>query len=375
MKIGIDARMYGPLVGGGGLGRYVEQLVTELQEVDHKNRYILFLKKENFDACKISNPNFEKRLANVHWYSVQEQLQMGKIIDHEQLDVVHFPHWNIPLFLKTPFIVTIHDLILLEEPTSAKVTTRSPLLFFLKYIGYKIVLGHAIASSKKIIAVSNATKASIQKFFPNIPTEKISVVYEGVTPLALSPNPSPLTPNPYVLYVGNAYPHKNLERLLEAFEIVHASHPDVKLVLAGRDSVFYERLMKAGSGDPTHSLVEFVANPTDEGLAELYRGAKLYVYPSRIEGFGLPPLEAMSAGIAVAASDIPCLREILGRAAAYFNPLDTQNIANVLSYVLDSEDLQQDLIEKGHNQLNKYSWQKMARDIQPIYETCGKKTP
>ena len=367
--------MYGPLVGGGGLGRYVEQLVTELQEVDHKNRYILFLKKENFDACKISNPNFEKRLANVHWYSVQEQLQMGKIIDHEQLDVVHFPHWNIPLFLKTPFIVTIHDLILLEEPTSAKVTTRSPLLFFLKYIGYKIVLGHAIASSKKIIAVSNATKASIQKFFPNIPTEKISVVYEGVTPLALSPNPSPLTPNPYVLYVGNAYPHKNLERLLEAFEIVHASHPDVKLVLAGRDSVFYERLMKAGSGDPTHSLVEFVANPTDEGLAELYRGAKLYVYPSRIEGFGLPPLEAMSAGIAVAASDIPCLREILGRAAAYFNPLDTQNIANVLSYVLDSEDLQQDLIEKGHNQLNKYSWQKMARDIQPIYETCGKKTP
>ncbi len=374
MKIGIDARMYGPLVGGGGLGRYVEQLVNELQVTDLKNRYLLFLKKENFDACKIVNPNFEKRLADVHWYSVQEQLQIGKIIDREQLDVVHFPHWNIPLFIKTPFIVTIHDLILLEEPTSAKVTTRSPLHFFLKYIGYKFVLGHAIHASKKIIAVSNATKASIQKFFPNVSTEKISVVYEGVTPLSFSPNPLTLSAFPYVLYVGNAYPHKNLERLLEAFAIVRSIHPEVKLVLAGRDSIFYERL-KAGSGDPTHSSITFVANPTDQQLAELYRGAKLYVYPSRIEGFGLPPLEAMSAGIPVAASDIPCLKEILSDAAVYFDPLYTQSMANAIVDVLDSTDLQKDLIEKGHAQLNKYSWQKMASDIQSIYETCGKKTP
>jgi glycosyltransferase involved in cell wall biosynthesis len=368
MNIGIDARMYGPRVGGGGLGRYVEQLVNELQVIDTKNRYVLFLKKENFDACVITNPNFEKRLADVHWYTVEEQLKMGRIVDREHLDIVHFPHWNVPLFIRTPFVVTIHDLILLDEPYSSKISTRHQTIFALKYWGYKLVLSHAIARAKKVIAVSHATANSILHHIEGVAEKKIEVVYEGITPLPTSACILPPPPCDYLLYVGNAYPHKNLERLLDAFKKIQTNHPEIKLILAGHESAFYKRLLEHV---PTN--VELIKNPTDTELGELYCNALLYVYPSRVEGFGLPPLEAMSARVPVAASNIPSLKEILGDAAAYFNPNDSQNMASVLGEIIDSSKKRAQLIEKGTEHIKRYSWKKMALTIQTLYETCGKK--
>ena len=370
MNIGIDARMYGPNVGGGGLGRYVEQLVAELQLIDHKNRYVLFLKKENFDACVITNPNFEKRLADVHWYGLEEQLKMGGIIDREHLDLVHFPHWNVPFFVRTPFVVTIHDLILLDEPFSANLSTRHRSIFTLKYWGYKLVLSRAVSRAKKVISISHTTTHSILHHVKKADPNNIEVVYEGVTPLP-SPHDSktPRLPFPYLLYVGNAFPHKNLERLLEAFTIIQQTHPEIKLVLAGRENIFYKRLLEH---KPTN--VEFVNGPTDAELAELYKNALLYVYPSRIEGFGLPPLEAMSVGVPVAASNIPSLKEILGDSAAFFDPKDSANMASVISDLIDSKEKRASLIEKGTQHIKRYSWSKMAVAIQTIYETCGKKS-
>src|SRR3989338_6758021 len=216
MRIGIDARMYGPMVGGGGLGRYVEQLVMGLQKYNTEHRFVLFLKKENFDACKITNPLFEKRLADIHWYGLKEQYSFPALIEKEHLDLIHYPHWNIPLLCRTPFVVTIHDLILLEEPTSARATPRSPLHFWIKYQGYKFALAQALRHSKKIITVSKYTKQSLQTFFPHIPEKKIQVIYEGLTqfaPTSTEPLPEEIT-DPYLLYIGNAYPHKNLETLL-----------------------------------------------------------------------------------------------------------------------------------------------------------------
>lgn len=372
--------MYGPNVGGGGLGRYVEQLVTGLQAIDHKNRYVLFLKKENFDACVITNPNFEKRLADVHWYGLEEQLKMGGIIDREHLDLVHFPHFNVPLFIRTPFVVTIHDLILLDEPFSTNLSTRHRSIFTLKYWGYKLVLSRAVSRAKKVISISHTTTHSILHHVKNADPNKIEVVYEGVTALgesvelALDHPPTPSfsrrgSSEPYLLYVGNAFPHKNLERLLEAFAMLRHTHSEIKLVLAGRENIFYKRLLEH---KPTN--VEFVNGPTDKELAELYKNALLYVYPSRIEGFGLPPLEAMSAGVPVAASDIPSLKEILGDSAAFFDPKDSENMATVISDLIDSSEKRASHIEKGTQHIKRYSWSKMAVAIQTIYETCGKKS-
>jgi glycosyltransferase involved in cell wall biosynthesis len=283
--------------------------------------------------------------------------------------LIHFPHWNVPFFLRTPFVVTIHDLILLDEPYSSKISTRHKAIFALKYWGYKRVLSRAIFRSKKIIAVSQATANAIKKHFPNVDRQKIQIIYEGVTSFPTLPYSSPTLPQlfPTLLYFGNAYPHKNLDKLLKAFLILRSKHLDCRLVLAGRDDLFYKKLLEKKPVD-----VEFVPNPSDEKIQSLLKQTTIFVFPSRIEGFGLPPLEAMSAGVPVAVSDIPSLREILGDAAAYFNPSSAQSLASVLSDLLVSSGKQTFLIQKGFAQIQKYSWQTMTHEIISLYKSSNR---
>jgi glycosyltransferase involved in cell wall biosynthesis len=372
MNIGIDARMFGPNVGGGGLGRYVEQLVQELAKQNNKNRYLLFLKNKD-QQSQIDEHKFETRLTNTHWYTLKEQLVMPGLIDKEKLDLIHFPHWNVPLHLKTPFIVTIHDLILLEEPHSAKATTKHPFVYAAKYQAYKLALSSALKRSKKIIAVSHYTKSAILNHFPQINEEKIHVIYEGITDLANMPinKDAPSSNRPYFLYVGNAYPHKNLESLLHAFSFFHKLHPEVKLILAGRNDIFYERLRKElNEIDVEENAVEFIMSPSDQELANLYRNASLYLFPSRSEGFGLPPLEAMSFNVPVAAAKRTSLPEILGDAAIYFEPDDIEEMVEVMERALTDKQLRTQLKERGSKQIQKYSWETMAKEIQSLYQDC-----
>lgn len=147
---------------------------------------------------------------------------------------------------------------------------------------------------------------------------------------------------PYILYVGNDYPHKNLKRLRLAFEKLKA------------DGLNYELIL----------ITKFVS---EEELDNLYKNASLFVFPSLYEGFGLPPLEAMARGLPVASSNATCLPEILGDAAIYFNPLDINDITNQLKKVLAHESLRKKLIEKGFKQIKKYSWQKMAKETLKLY--------
>ncbi len=375
--------MLGPTVGGGGLGRYVEQLVHELGQQNQKNRFVLFLKEatqveKGDEGDKVEKGDegdkVEKRIVPVHWYTLKEQLVMGRVIDREHLDLVHFPHWNVPLFLRTPFVVTIHDLILLEEPRSARATTRHPLVYALKYAAYKIILKNALSKSRAIIAVSQYTKSSILKFFPEIPESKIFVIYEGVTNLPKTPPDLPLPRGvDTVLYIGNAYPHKNLDALLCAFSLFLKTHPDAKLVLAGRDDVFYQRLQKDAAQLNLTDHIQFIPNPTDQDLAKLYRSATLFVFPSKCEGFGLPPLEAMSFNVPVVASNTSSLPEILGDAAVFFNPKDPQDIARAMEHVFDNPALQEELRKKGLECIKRYSWKNMAEQVLSIYESCDKK--
>ncbi len=363
--------MFGPNVGGGGLGRYVEQLVKELQSIDHKNRFVLFLKPENFKDCEILNKNFEKRKVDIHWYTLKEQISFSKIIEKEKLDLIHFPHWNVPLNLKTPFVVTIHDLILLEQPLSAKATTKNFFVYRIKYAAYKFVLRNALRKSQKIVAISSFTKTSILKWFPSINKEKVQVVFDGITDLAktsLPPKQKDEIGDSFILSVGNAYPHKNLERLLKAFRELSKKHKKTKLVLAGKETIFYKRLLK---NKPDNVI--FIDSPEDQELKWLYENASLYAFPSLIEGFGLPALEAMASKLPVIASNNSSLPEILESAAEYFDPKSEKGIQRAMEKVLENKPLQKQLTESGLKQAAKYSWTKMAKDIKHIYETCGKK--
>lgn len=374
MRIGIDARFWGPKTGGGGLGRYVASFINELQSLDQKNEYVLFLKKENFHECVITNPKFSKRLVDIPWYTMQEQRKMPGFVKRAQVDFMHYPHWNIPIFAQTPFIVTIHDLILLQDATSALSSTRNSFIHGLKYAGYRIVLETAIHKSRHIISVSEYTKASILKHF-GIKGTKISVILNGVAKPVASRTVSLTTMavyQPYFLYVGNAYPHKNLEMMLHAFSQFNPTQPNVQLVIAGRRDIFSKRLEKEVQeiGLPI-GAVRFIDLPTDEELSALYTHASLFIFPSRIEGFGIPPLEAMSYGVPVAVARTSSLPEILKTSAFYFEPDDIEALISLMNTAILHPDKLRAKQEEAKKLSASYDWNYSAKRILNIYNNLS----
>lgn len=370
MKIGIDARFFGPI--GKGLGRYTERLIENLERIDKTNQYVIFLRRENWNDYYPQNPNFKKVLADYRWYTLAEQIMFPKIIKKENVDLMHYPHFNVPIFCQKKFVVTIHDLILYHFPTQ-RASTLSPLFYKLKYWAYKKVIRHAIKKSAKIFAVSEFTKQDILKHF-NIPAEKIEVTYgacDGVEHGQLKiPEKEYLkkrgVTKPYLLYVGNAYPHKNLEKLIEVFKHIKKTHQlKLQLVLVGKKDYFYNRLEKTND-DPDILFFGFALEPV---LADLYRNAKLYVFPSLLEGFGLPPLEAMAYGLPAAVSNTSCLPEILGEATLYFNPKNKEEFTATIMKGLTDEKLKENLIKEGFQQIKKYSWKKTAQKTLKIYNS------
>ncbi len=370
MRIGIDARMYGP--SQGGLGRYVQQLILNLEKIDSVNEYVIFLRKENFDDYQPTAPNFKKQLADVGWYGWREQIFLPKILNAAKIDLIHFPHWNAPLFYHGPFVVTIHDLLLLHYPTR-QASTLGPLTYFFKNLAFRAVLNRAVKNACQIIAPCEFTKHDIIKTL-KISPHKISVT--SLAPISniqysISPPPS-LPTQPYILYVGVAYPHKNLLGLIKAWKIFNAKYDaGYRLVLVGKENYFYRQLKN-------HSLLKDLPNKPiftgfipDEELPYFYKNASLYVFPSLYEGFGLPPLEAMQYDIPVISSDRSCLPEILKNAALYFNPENYEETAAAIQRGLTDENLRQNLINKGQNLLKNYSWEKTALQTLKIYQNWG----
>ena len=297
-RIGIDARFYGPL--GKGLGRYTQEIVDNVINIDKDNEYVIFLSQDNFDELVIAPEDIhriKKVLATPCWYTLREQLMMPYLIFREKLDLMHFPHFNVPVLVPVKFVVTIHDLILTKFPT-VRASTLHPWLYKIKNQAYRLVISTAMSRAVRIIAVSNFTKDDIVEQFKVRP-DKIEVIYEGVSNLAkgndtlfvkkLDDNDTLNRLNvsgKFILYVGNAYPHKNLERLLHIFSEFHESNNDIKLVLVGRHDYFYNRLIDTArqlgifSGDKSRDVVTFPGYVPDLELELLYKKALFYIFPS-----------------------------------------------------------------------------------------------
>jgi glycosyltransferase involved in cell wall biosynthesis len=374
MRIGIDARFYG--ITGKGLGRYASELISGLERVDHDNDYVVFLRRANFDDYRPRNPRFSKALAEFPWYGWREQLLFPLLLKRFRLDLMHFCHFNVPLLYRGPFVVTVHDLILLSHPTP-RATTLGPLLFRMKYAGYRLVIRRALASSRRVIAVSNHTKKEIVRNFPGIDPGKIEVTYEACgsrfnRPAERTGRTAGIEP-PFMLYVGNAYPHKNLERLIEAFTRFRSSgFNDWKLVLVGGSDYFYDRLGRESRKAGRSENVVFYGRAEDEDLAPLYDTASFYIFPSLCEGFGLPPLEAMCRNLPVASSSASCLPEILGDAAVYFNPEDASDMVKTMKKLAGDPELRRRLTELGKIQAAKYDWGSCAKSTLDIYLKSSK---
>ena len=360
-KIGIDARFFGPKQKG--LGRYVQKLVENLEKTDLNNQYFIFLRKDNFLNYNPKNKNFKKVLADYKWYGFKEQIFFPFKIRKYKINLMHFPHFNIPILYFKPFVITIHDLILKRFPTH-RASTLIPIYYWLKNLVYQMVIFLAIKRAKKIIAVSNYTKNDILKYF-KVKAGKIKVIYEGA-PKQRNKILNKLSTKKYILYVGNAYPHKNLERLILSFNKLIKENKDLYLILVGEIDYFYKKIQDKFSDSKQIIFTDFVL---DKELVNLYRNASLYVFPSLYEGFGLPSLEAMSHGVPVVCSKASCLPEILENSAIYFNPEDISDMAEKIKYVLNNKQIQEKLISNGFKQINKYKWDKMAQKILKIYES------
>jgi glycosyltransferase involved in cell wall biosynthesis len=384
-RIGIDARFYGPL--GKGLGRYTQEIVDNIIRIDKDDDYVIFLSPENFDEFVIApedSDRVKKIAVAARWYTLKEQWRMPLAIRREHLDLVHFPHFNVPLFTPVKFVVTVHDLILTKFPT-VRATTLHPLIYKLKNLAYRFVIWSALKQAQRIITVSDFTKNDIVRKF-NIRPEKITVTYEGVANLAKG-NDSLFVrklddqetlarlriQDNFLLYIGNAYPHKNLEGLIRVFKTIAGDYPDLRLVLVGKEDYFYRRVKDYAAGlglyraDDAKSPIVFPGYVPDTELEILFKKARAYVFPSFYEGFGLPPLEAMAKGCAVVSSNKSSLPEVLGAAAYYFNPDDESDMRAKIERIITDDDLRQELIMRGWEQAKKYNWWDCAFNTYKIY--------
>lgn len=366
MKIGIDCRMYSSQFTG--IGRYVFELVEHLQHIDKKNHYYLFFNRPQFDEFKAKNPLFHKVLVEAKHYSLPEQTKFLQILNSHQLDLMHFTHFNAPIFYNRPSLVTIHDLTLHFYP-GKKMTS------FLHRLAYNLTIKSTVKKAGKVIAVSQSTSHDLQKIL-GTPSSKIEVIYEGVNP-EFKPITSPeiIRPTllkykinkPFLLYTGVWRDHKNLKGLIEAFKILRQKH-SIQLVITGKnDTIYAEEILKLADQYLKDNQIIFTGLVSEKELIHLLNAAKIYTFPSFYEGFGLPPLEAMQCHTPVAASDSSSIPEVCGDNAVYFNPHSPTDMAEKIEKLLTNETLYQHLISTGSRHVKNFSWHKMSEQTHHIY--------
>ncbi|MDD5732031.1 MAG: glycosyltransferase family 1 protein [Patescibacteria group bacterium] len=388
-KIGIDARLYQI---PGGIGRYCRELINGLEKVsassadrDDQNEYYIFLNKEGYGLYNPSQPNFHKVMANVGWYGFSEQLKMPGIWNSVKPDLMHFTHFNKSIFYRRcPYVVTIHDLtysIVAKE--GMKISKLPPLIFEIKQFVYERVIKDVIKKARRIIVPSYNSKKDIISAY-KIKGDKVAVTYESVD-ASFSPdekretfkdlnNRFGIMKENYFIYVGNASPHKNLKRLILAFDILAKEKKDFQLVLAGKKEKFYKALeewvAKDGIGD---GRIIFTGVVTDDELQALLANSYACTFPSLAEGFGIPPLEAMSSGTPILTSATSCLPEVCENAAIYFNPYLPESIAEKMKMIIENPKMREDFIKAGLNHIKKFSWEKMAEETREVYMSVLKK--
>ena len=225
MKITIDARFLGS--EGLGIGTYVENLLVNLSEIDSKNEYLIILLKENFHLFNPGKENFKKVLVNAHWYSPKEQILVPSVILKERPELVHFPHFNVPLVWSGKFVVTIHDLTISHYEKDFSRNKLFP-VYLIKRFLYNMTLRKAIRSSEKIITPSNFVKSDLIKNY-DLPEGKVIVTYEAADETFTIKNDMSegtkrkvldklKIKKPYVLTVGNSYKYKNVDLVLNALQ-------------------------------------------------------------------------------------------------------------------------------------------------------------
>ena len=363
MKIVIDARE-----SGTSTGRYIDKLVEYLYALKPEHHIIVATKEHRVDFMKNIAPGFEVRVAPFKEFSFAEQLGFKRFLDRLQADLVHFGMVQQPLLYRGRAVTTMHDL----TTARFKNPSKNPFVFGIKQRVYVFVNRYVPRKSRQIIVPSEYVKEDVLSFAGLKDANKITVTYEAADPITVPPEPvDGLGDSPFLLYVGRPTPHKNLERLIEAFQLLRQAHPDLKLVLGGKKDVLYERIEQLLKRQGVVNVM-FTGFVSEGQLRWLYENCAAYVFPSLSEGFGLPGLEAMIHGAPVVSSNATCLPEIYGEAARYFDPNEPERIAAAIDDVLTDAALRNRLIVAGKERARLFSWRRMAEQTLEVYEKALK---
>ncbi|MBP9686403.1 MAG: glycosyltransferase family 4 protein [Candidatus Doudnabacteria bacterium] len=362
MNIGFDFRMGG--TRHGGIGRYVSELLRAMVTQAKNDRFIVFYNDQS-DPTEIAllheQVNVELVLVAARHYSIAEQTVFLRVLQQHALDVVHFPNFNHPIFYKRPFVVTVHDMV--HHRISGHKKSR-----WLFFQAYKKEMEHAVVGSRAVIAPTEAAKADILSYFPDV-AKKTQVIYEGTTLTEQSRQKVEavkkqfLLRRPYFLFVGTLERKKNIVGLARGFEALREKYNlDVDLVFAGKADPHYpEEKFRALVGKHKDHIV-FTGYVEDDTLAALYQGAHAYANASLNEGFGLPGVEAMHFGLPLAVANTAVFTEVYDDAAVYFDPTDPDDIANQLRLLATDKQFYEQKQERAVARARMFSWERAATE-------------
>jgi glycosyltransferase involved in cell wall biosynthesis len=369
VRIGIDARKLHDF----GIGTYIRNLLRQLARLDRETEYVLLCRRADEKMMSSLGENFRPVAEAAGNYSVAEQLRIPMALKRQGVTLFHAPHYVLPPLVRCRSVVTIHDCIHLMFPQYL------PNRFALRYARTSMALASRRAT--RVMTVSESSKRDLLRFL-QIDPDKIAVIPNAYDDrFAVEPREEDVVRvseryqlhDEFVLYAGNVKPHKNLERLIDAFDLVRKRGLDhLKLVLIGDEISKYAALRRAVHQHQLHKHVRFLGYLPEETLAVMYRLAGVFVFPSLYEGFGLPPLEAMASGTPVVTSNVSSLPEVAGDAAVLVDPYEPAAIADGICRVLTDETLRRDLRRKGIARARQFSWEQSVRRIHEIYTQVGR---
>lgn len=358
MRIVIDARE-----SGTSTGRYIDKLVEYLHGLKPSYEFVVLTKATRVEFIKTIAPDFEIVESNYKEFTFAEQIGFLRQLNGLKADLVHFGMTQQPVLYRAMAVTTIHDL------TTTRFTNpdKNWLAFKFKQQVYKWVVKRVARKSERLIVPSEYVKRDVAQF-AKVPANKITVTYEAADKLADLAEPvQSLSNKDFIMYVGRAQPHKNLKSLVEAFAKLKSDHPKLSLVLVGKFDDNYRLLQKYVAKKAIKNVV-FTGYVSDGQLRWIYENAKVYVFPSLSEGFGLPGLEALAHGLPLVSSKATCLPEIYKDAALYFDPNDTADMVEKIKSVLDDKKLADELRQKGPRLASKYSWKHTAEKTLAVYD-------
>lgn len=367
MKIVLDARFW--RTSTGGVGRYSRELVKGLLRLKADDEFHIIITPEDNKEFDLKDKRIKKHIVDIAHYTWQEQLRLGKFIESLRGDLVHFLTFNQPLFMKGKRVTTVHDLTLKYFPIGRQ--TISPI----RKLAFNLVTKRAVCSDA-VIAPSRSTKEDIIRDY-KIDPEKIHLIAEAASREFKKSSKSELGAfkkaknlDEYILFVSQLRPHKGVEDLVDAFEILKSQKLfKGKLVIVGKVVPEFTQIEQKIKNSKFIKDILVTGFVPDDDLMNFYSGATVFAFPSWYEGFGLGALEAMQFGLPVVATNNSSLPEVVGDAGVYCNPQDPKSLAAALKKVVQSPKLQQELSKKSIERSKLFSWDKMAEETYKVYKS------